>query len=124
MSHVVLVGHCGPDAYLLRNVVHRVAPDRDVKRADDDASLESLAPGAALLLINRRLDGAFTNASGVELIREIRDRRGASAPAMILVSNFADAQAMAQANGALPGFGKAELNRALVGERLRAALSN
>ena len=57
---------------------------------------------------------------GVALIRKIR----ASYPAIktMLVSNYAEAQAAAVAEGALPGFGKREIGTPRVNELLRNAL--
>jgi CheY-like chemotaxis protein len=61
----------------------------------------------ALVLVNRVSDR--DREPGVELIRALRADPDLARLPVMLVSNFAQAQAEAQAAGALPGFGKAEL---------------
>jgi hypothetical protein len=111
---VLLVGHCGPDAYTIRSAMQRLAPDAEMVFVNDEASLAANRDAAALL-INRMLDGRFSVDSGVELIRalppEIRSRAA-------LISNYSDAQQEAEAAGAAPGFGKREL----YSERARACI--
>jgi two-component system, chemotaxis family, chemotaxis protein CheY len=72
--------------------------------------------------INRMLDGEFQLQMGAELVREVVQRSAAKKPALMLVSNYPEAQAEAQEAGALPGFGKRELHAPTTGERIRAAL--
>ncbi|MGL4554656.1 MAG: hypothetical protein ACRC33_26115 [Gemmataceae bacterium] len=80
-----------------------------VERADTAAeALAALKDGPyALVLVNRVFDA--DGDSGLELIKAVK----ASAPAqpVMLVSNYADAQAEAQAAGAVPGFGKSALGQ-------------
>lgn len=73
-------------------------------------ALTSLRAGKFdLVLVNRVLDVDGT--SGIDLIHAIKaDPELAPLPVM-LVSNYADAQAEAKAAGALTGFGKADLRR-------------
>ena len=118
---VALVGHCGPDSSFLRIAVSRAAGQAKVLSADDSQSLKRvLDDGVDLLLLNRQLDFGFDEDEGVEVIRKLR----AVYPnvKMMLVSNYPDAQAAAVAEGALPGFGKRELNSPKVAEMIRAAL--
>jgi hypothetical protein len=119
IKRVVLVGHCGPDSYMLRSKVQQALPGLAIEAADAEDELERTAGPDSLLLINRALDYGFTASNGVELIRNLsrRDDR----PVMMLISNYADAQSEAQAAGALPGFGKSELGKASTEERLRKA---
>jgi CheY-like chemotaxis protein len=118
---VALVGHCGPDSSFLKIAVSRAAREAKVLSADDSQSLKRvLDDGVDLLLLNRQLDFGFDEEEGVEVIRKLR----ATHPQVktMLVSNYADAQAAAVAEGALPGFGKRELNSPKVAEMIRAAL--
>lgn len=117
---VVLVGHCGPDGAMLRRVVERAIPGAQVRAAYADEELQSHIAGASLLLVNRALDGAFMAPDGVSLIAGIV--RAGPSPACMLISNYADAQASAEAAGARPGFGKSEAYTPLAVERLRAAM--
>lgn len=118
---VALVGHCGPDSSFLRIAVSRAAGQAKVLSADDSQSLQRvLADGVDLLLLNRQLDFGFDEEQGVEVIRKLRPQY--PDVKMMLVSNYPDAQAAAVAEGALPGFGKRELNTPKVAELIRAAL--
>ena len=106
VKRMVLVGHCGADTAMLSHALSLAVKDVPVVSANDVRALEGYASTDSLLLINRVLDGRFGTGSGVELIAQIRARP--EAPAMMLVSNYEDAQAKAVEAGALPGFGKAD----------------
>jgi two-component system, chemotaxis family, chemotaxis protein CheY len=118
---VALVGHCGPDSSFLRIAVSRAAKEIKVLSADDSQSLQRvLDDGVDLLLLNRQLDFGFDVEEGVDIIRKLRPQY--PGVKMMLVSNYPDAQAAAVAEGALPGFGKRELNTPKVAEMIREAL--
>lgn len=117
---VVLVGHCGPDAWMLASMVRRAAPGRRVEMAGSDEELRRHLPDADLLLVNRKLDGSFNESSGIALIGRLAGADGA--PAMMLVSNLPEAQEAARRAGAAAGFGKRELNTPRAADLLRAAL--
>lgn len=119
-TRVLLVGHCGPDAYAIKNAVSRSLPGAAVSMVTSDADLARELPTANLLLINRMLDGDYSADSGIDLIRTIASTDGPK-PAMMLISNYNDAQQDALAAGALPGFGKRDLYTPLATDRLRAA---
>jgi hypothetical protein len=91
--------------------------------ADDADDLEAELSRASVLLVNRVLDGDFGTSSGIELIARLA--KAENRPAMLLISNYPEAQQQAIAAGALPGFGKAELYNPRTAELLReAAASN
>lgn len=110
-----LVGHCGPDASMLRSAIRRAVPAASFAEARDDASLAPHRGDGSVWLVNRALDGDFGVADGVALI--VRER---GAVRMALVSNFPEAQQAAHAAGAMPGFGKSELNSAETARKLVA----
>lgn len=120
---VVLVGHCGPDSSFLRMVVSRAGKDVQVVAADDRDELKrALDAGADLLLLNRTLDFGFDEQEGVQIIRNLRPKY--PQVKMMLVSNYPEAQAAAVAEGALPGFGKRDLNSPRAAELIRDALNH
>lgn len=121
ITRVVLVGHCGLDAGMLRHAVARALPELELKRADRGQDLDALADASSLLLVNRVLPAGFDAGSGIELIRQLQRRDPANRPAMMLVSNFPESQAEAEAAGGRPGFGKAELRLPETDEKLRRA---
>jgi DNA-binding NarL/FixJ family response regulator len=119
---IALVGHCGPDSSYLRMTVMKAAgTGAQILMADDDSELkDALEQGVDLILFNRELGYGFQDKMGVDAIKRLR----ATHPNLktMLVSNYADAQAAAVANGALPGFGKREIGSPRVIEVLKAAL--
>lgn len=115
---VVLVGHCTPDAWALKNAVRRAIPEAECLPVNDESHLMASLDSADLLLINRSLDGDFVDESGVAMIARLREARAAK----VLISNFPEAQAEAEGAGAKPGFGKSEMNKQKASERLRAAV--
>ncbi len=121
MTSVIFVGHCMPDSFMLKSMVRRALPDAETTRINSSAKLNKLLDnnGADILLINRALDGTFDVEDGNVLIEQLATRE--SNPAILLISNFEDALARAEAAGAMPGFGKSELNTPKAAERLQAA---
>lgn len=120
-KRVLLVGHCGPDAYMVRRAVKTMLQTDNVVIIDSLEELESAFADASLALVNRVLDGQFETESGVELIRSLAGRDGAK---LMLVSNYPQAQAEAVAAGAIPGFGKADLQSEQTKRKLEAALAS
>lgn len=122
---VLLVGHCGFDAGGLRRLVHSVAADARVETVHDRAELSAKLDDAALLLVNRQLDGSFgvpmgEHGDGVELIRELAASE--NTPSCIVISNFPEAQQAAEEAGALPGFGKKDVRAESAAQSIRAVL--
>ena len=103
----VLVGHCWADRFGLKAAVKRAVPGARIEKANDMNALRANLDAGAVLLVNRVLDGRFETGSGVELIQLLAGT--GDLPAAILISNHDDAQADAEAAGALPGFGKSQL---------------
>lgn len=116
---ILLVGHCGPDAWMLRSMAQRAVKGSDVFMVNSKSDLDTHLPNAGLLLVNRVLDGSFGSDSGIELIRSLSTN---DVPPMMLVSNFEDAQAEAEAAGARPGFGKRDVNSPQTLELVRTAM--
>ena len=104
---VVLVGHCGPDMFMLKTAVGRALPEATIVSVNDDDVLGEYRTPKALLLVNRELDGQFDTQSGIELISEVAQQT--DGPVTMLISNLQDAQAQTVAAGAKPGFGKSQL---------------
>jgi PleD family two-component response regulator len=75
-----------------------------------------------LVLVNRVFDE--DGAEGLELIRRLKAHPELSSVPVMLVSNFDDAQQSACDAGALPGFGKSELDAPQTIERLSACLGH
>ena len=84
MRDVLLVGHCGPDAFMLKSTVERSLEEVAVHMVNDGGLLQERLQESAMLLVNRELDGDFGTRSGVELIRRLAGQ--GDAPPMLLVS--------------------------------------
>jgi ActR/RegA family two-component response regulator len=122
-KQVVLLGHCGPDSSYLRLAVSRAQRDARVSIIEDEQELtQAIADGVDLVLLNRVLDWGFEDEDGAELIRKLRAKHPELK--MILVSNYADAQAAAVEAGALPGFGKRDIGTDRVTNLIRDALGS
>ena len=67
---VVLVGHCGPDEWMLRSAIQRALPEAEIEVVHDDAGMQAHRTSGRLLLVNRVLDGGFANTSGLDLLAE------------------------------------------------------
>lgn len=104
---VVLVGHCGPDMFMLKTAVGRALPEATIVAVNDVDALGEYRTPEALLLVNRELDGRFHSQSGIDLISEIAQQTHVAAT--MLISDLEDAQSEAVAAGAKPGFGKSQL---------------
>jgi CheY-like chemotaxis protein len=120
-KRVLSVGQCRADhsglAWSLRSEF-----DADVvPAATADEALHLLRSNSfALVLVNRVFD--YDNSSGVDLIRRLKGDAVLRSVPVMLVSNYADAQAEAEKAGAVPGFGKASLGRADMLDRVRPFL--
>lgn len=110
---VLDVGQCSYDHGSISRHLAR-AYDAEVVRARSAAeALRAVRSGGIdLVLVNRQLDD--DGSPGLEVIRQMKADDGLTAVPVMLVSNFAEAQAEAEALGALPGFGKNDLRSAAI----------
>lgn len=118
--HFILVGHCGPDAGLLRSAVSHAVPGARFTSVNHHRDLAAHHHADAVWLVNRSLDGDFEVGDGVELIERVGSE--ADGPRTLLISNFADAQTAAMKAGALQGFGKSALYHEDTKTTLRASV--
>lgn len=102
-ARVLLVGHCGFDSGRLERLALTAFPNTRIQSIHRETALEPLASNT-LLLVNRVLDGSFQAADGIDLIGQYAPQGAV----WLLISNFPQAQADAQAAGAQNGFGKAD----------------
>lgn len=122
MKRVLDVGQCSPDHWSIKHLIEGELGAQIVQAHLAGEALEQLRAGKFdLVLVNRKFDADYSD--GLELIRAIKTDAALAAVPVMLVSNYAEAQAEAVAAGALPGFGKAELRSPATKEKLSAALS-
>ncbi len=122
--HVLAIGHCGPDSWMLRSTAERaLGSDIHFDACDDEGTMRERLESTSdpmLLLVNRRLDGFFDAADGIALIQAALSS-GRSRLAAMLISNLSEALAQAEAIGAMPGFGKTALHASETATALQAA---
>lgn len=116
---IVLVGHCGPDAFALQSAIRGFVPGADVRRINDGGELAGMMGEVDLLVVNRVLDGRFDTESGIEMIRGLAEND----PPAMLITNFAEHMEEAIKAGALPGFGKQTMRSAEAEAALHGALA-
>ncbi len=121
MPKILNVGQCGYDhSTIARFLLKDFRADVVGAETSKDAIEVLREKPFDLVLVNRISDA--DGSSGLELIRAMKADPALAQVPVMLVSNYADAQQQAEALGALPGFGKADMNKAKAQERLRSVL--
>lgn len=123
---LISVGQCGYDNSRIRSLIRSIDASVEIRETDShQETIELLASlgerSAALVLVNRVFD--MDGASGMDLISQLKSKESefANIPVM-LVSNYEKSQAEAIANGALPGFGKSELQSVETRQKIESVL--
>ena len=108
MTRVLDVGNCDPDHGAIRAMLERHF-DATVERVMFvPEALRALASARFVLVLVNRLIFA-DDSPGLELVQKMKADAALAATPVMLISNFADAQAAAVAAGTAPGFGKAKV---------------
>jgi CheY-like chemotaxis protein len=109
-KRVLSVGQCFADHGAISSTLHQHFGAEVVSAATAAEAFADLRQKRFdLVLVNRVLDADAS--SGLDLIRQLKEDETFRAVAVMLVSNYADAQRQAVEQGALPGFGKASLGQ-------------
>ena len=108
---VLDVGQCNADNYRITELLTQhfdVQVDRShsLHRAIESAS----STAYDLILINRLLDA--DGSAGMDVLASLKLNPSSAKIPVMIVSNFQDAQDLAVQNGAVAGFGKADLDSA------------
>ena len=119
------MGQCGYDNSRIRSLIRSIDSTVEIKETDShQETMEVLASlgEAALVMVNRVFD--MDGASGMDLISQLKSKESefAAIPVM-LVSNYEKSQAEAIANGAIPGFGKSELQSVETRRKIESVLN-
>jgi two-component system chemotaxis response regulator CheY len=108
MPRVLSVGQCGFDQVALSHHFRKFFDAEVIAAATFSVALSALtAGGFDLVLVNRVTDR--DGSLGLDFIRALKAAGSYASVPVMLVSNYRDAQDQAEALGASPGFGKAEL---------------
>ncbi|MFO0925962.1 MAG: hypothetical protein U0736_02860 [Gemmataceae bacterium] len=120
-KRVLSVGQCSMDHGSISHLLHSQFSARVLPVATGEEALGQLRRETyALVLVNRVFDA--TGESGLDFIRTVKGDADLEEVPMMLVSNYAETQEEAQAAGAAPGFGKAQLHERQTIENLRPFL--
>lgn len=114
---VLDVGNCNHDhGQISRMLADKFGATAVVAHTAQDALDILVRERFDLVLVNRKLDSDYSD--GMEVIRRVKKDAALAAIPIMLVTNYAEHQAQAVAEGALPGFGKLELNSSTTHQRL------
>lgn len=121
-KRVLDVGNCGPDFMSIRSFLTRNF-GCEVEQVDDAAGAFAALKRQSfdLVLVNRKLDIDYSD--GIDVIRALKADPETAAVPVMLVTNYPEHQEVAEAAGALHGFGKLELSKPATRERLAAVLN-
>ncbi|MFM7037301.1 MAG: hypothetical protein ACKO2L_06215 [Planctomycetaceae bacterium] len=120
-TKVLSIGQCRPDSAAIQYYLQSTFGSVVITADTADAAMRLLQDQRFdLVLINRILDADCS--SGMDILKSIRLNEAWDTLPVMLVSNYPEWQQAAIAAGALPGFGKAALNRAETREKLSAVL--
>lgn len=122
MKKILDVGNCNPDHATLTSFLtkHFVC---QVDRAHDGAeAMERLRTQKYdLVTVNRKLDKDYSD--GIDIIKQMKADPATKEVPVMLITNYADHQEVAESIGALRGFGKLEYDEPATLERVKAVLS-
>lgn len=122
-KRVLDVGQCVPDHATIRGYLTRNFDCEVVQTQGVEDTLQQLKSGLFnLVLVNRKLDADYSD--GIEVIRQIKADQAIAAVPVMLVTNYAEHQAAAIAEGAIYGFGKLEYQKPETREKLAAVLAD
>ena len=121
-TRIALIGHCRADQWGLKAALGSMFPGAEFVAIGKSANVQAEATSADLCLVNRALDGRFKEADGIELIRNMFAAEKPTS-AILLISNYPDAQERAVQAGAHPGFGKQDLNNDEMRDAISSALA-
>lgn len=120
MKRILDIGQCDHDHGLLTKLATKVEAQITRAFTAKDAFERLNSEKFDLVWVNRMLDA--DNSFGIEIVKKLKSDAKLSHLPVMLVSNFAEAQADAQNHGALLGFGKDQLNEAGTEKAIKSAL--
>ncbi|QDU73199.1 hypothetical protein Pan97_01660 [Bremerella volcania] len=109
-KQVLDVGNCGYDHGSLKSLIERNFDAKVLQSHGPADTLKMLREQTfALVVINRKLDRDHSD--GIEILIDLKANEQLKDIPVMMLSNYEEAQAAAQAAGAVPGFGKRDLGK-------------
>lgn len=119
---VLDVGNCGPDHSSIRRMLTKNFNAEVLQTQGLDDTMVALQKESIdLVLINRKLDHDYSD--GIVILEQIKSKPEYADLPVMLITNYAEHQAQAVALGALPGFGKLEINSPETRAKLASVLA-
>jgi len=120
-KRVLSVGQCVPDQVAIERSLNRHFDVEVVTAQDAHETSQRLADDRFnLVLVNRKLDRDYSD--GIEIIRQLKANSATTEVPVMLITNFPEHDRAAVKVGAVPGFGKADVENPATAERLRQYL--
>ena len=119
---ILSVGQCGYDHGQISGQFKRQIDAEVFSAGTHNQAMSAIRAGHFDLVLVNRI-GDDDGAPGLDLIRTLKSDPGTASLPVMLVSNYAEAQADAVSLGALPGFGKADLGKNALPPNVEEALS-
>ncbi len=120
-KRVLSVGQCVPDQWAIERFLNRHFDVEVVTAQDAQETSQRLADERFdLVLVNRKLDRDYSD--GIEIIHQLKASSATSEVPVMLITNFPQHDCAAVKVGAVPGFGKADVESPALAERLRSYL--
>ena len=121
-KRVLSIGQCVPDQLAIERFLNRYFHVEVVTAQDAQETSERLADARFdLVLVNRKLDRDYSD--GIEIIHQLKANSVTSEVPVMLITNFPEHDRAAVKVGAVPGFGKADVESPALAERLRPYLA-
>jgi two-component system, chemotaxis family, chemotaxis protein CheY len=107
-KRILSVGNCGFDHNTIdRMIAQPFGAQLDAASTATEATAKAVASAYDLILVNRVFDA--DGDSGIEWIRSLKQNSAMSQVPIMLISNYPQYQTEAEQAGAVPGFGKRDL---------------
>jgi len=120
MKKILSIGQCGFDSSGIKALVESVGAEYNEARTFSDANNRLLEEAYDLVLVNRVTDA--DGSLGINFIGDLLAERSDKKPAVMMVSNYEEAQRDATALGAVEGFGKQALKDPETRKKIEVAL--
>jgi len=122
MKKILSIGQCGFDSSGIKTLVEAVGAEYNEARTFADANNRLAEEVYDLVLVNRVTDA--DGSLGINFISDMIAKKSDKKPAVMMVSNYEEAQRDAMALGAVEGFGKQALRSPETRKKIEAALEN
>jgi len=120
MKIILDVGQCNPDHNALKKLAAEAGAEVERIKLPAQAVERLREKKFDLVFVNRKIDADYTD--GLELVKAMQADKELKKIPIMLISNYTEAQEEAVKEGAVLGFGKAELKKPETLEKVKTVL--